>query len=236
MSGHSKWSTIKHKKAATDNKRGQLFTKLGRAITIAAKEGGPDVNSNFKLRLAVDRAREVNLPKVNIERAIERGAAHGGAASLETAVYEGFGPGQVAVIVEVVTDNKNRTAAEIKNVFERGGGTLGQPGSVAYLFTKKGKLTLAKLADPDEQMLKIIDLGAEDVEPNEDRLEVLVPVTSLGAMRDQMVQAGFEVKTAELIFKPQALIELGPEQEQKLTDWLDTLENLDDVQAVFTNW
>ncbi len=236
MSGHSKWSTIKHKKAAADSKRGQIFTKLGRAITIAAKEGGPDINSNFKLRLVVDKARAVNMPKVNIERAIEKGSGQGEGGNLETAVYEGFGPSQVAVIVEVVTDNKNRAASEIKREFERGGGNLGQPGSASHLFNKKGRLLVEKEADVDSQMLKIIDLGVEEVEAASEAVEVLVPVVNLAKTRDQLAQAGLMVKSAELIYKPQALMELTPEQEQKLTVWLDELEELDDVQAVFTNW
>ncbi len=236
MSGHSKWSTIKHKKAAADNKRGQAFTKLGRAISIATKEGGPDPASNFKLRLVVDKAREVNMPKANIERAIERGAGQGTGENLETAVYEGFGPGQVAVMIEVVTDNKNRTAAEIKKVFERGGGNLGQPGSASHFFNKKGRLLVGKAADVDSQMLKIIDLGVEEVEAANEAVEVLVPGANLAKTRDQLAQAGLLVKSAELIYKPQALMELTPEQEQKLTEWLDALEELDDVQAVYTNW
>ena len=236
MSGHSKWSTIKHKKAAADSKRGQAFTKLTRAITIAAKEGGPDPASNFKLRLAVDKAREVNMPKLNIERAIERGAGQGSGGNLETAVYEGFGPGQVAAMIEVVTDNKNRTAAEIKKVFERGGGNLGQPGSVAYLFNKKGRILVTKAADVQTQILTIIDLGADDVEESSESVEVLVPASNLGQMRDQLQEAGLTVQTAELIYKPQSLVELTSEQEKKLTEWLDALEALDDVQAVYTNW
>lgn len=236
MSGHSKWSTIKHKKAAADSKRGQIFTKLGRAITIAAKEGGPDITSNFKLRLVVDKARAVNMPKVNIERAIEKGSGLGAGGSLETAVYEGFGPAQVAVIIEVVTDNKNRAAAEIKKAFERGGGNLGQPGSVAYLFSKKGRLQVDKQADVDNQILKIIDMGVDDVEAAAEAVEVLVPAANLAKTREQLAAGGFAVKSAELIYKPLALMELNPDQEQKLTTWLDELEELDDVQSVYTNW
>lgn len=236
MSGHSKWSTIKHKKAAADNRRGQLFTKLGRAVTIAAREGGPDPESNFKLRLAVDKAREANMPKVNIDRAIEKGSGQGDGGNLETVVYEGFGPGQAAVIIEAVTDNKNRTAAEIKKIFERGGGSLGQPGSAAYLFHKKGRLMLEKQADEESQMLRLIDLGADEIESGEAGIEVLVPPASLSRMRADLAAAGFRVSAAELIFKAVSLTELKPEPEQKLTEWLDELENLDDVQAVYTNW
>lgn len=236
MSGHSKWSTIKHKKAAADSKRGQIFTKLGRAITIAAKEGGPDITANFKLRLVVDKARAVNMPKVNIERAIEKGSGLGAGGSLETAVYEGFGPAQVAVIIEVVTDNKNRAAAEIKKAFERGGGSLGQPGSVAYLFSKKGRLQVDKQADVDNQILKIIDMGVDDVEAVAEAVEILVPAANLAKTRDQLAAAGLAVKSAELIYKPLALRELTSDQEQKLTAWLDELDELDDVQSVYTNW
>ncbi|MDZ7586615.1 MAG: YebC/PmpR family DNA-binding transcriptional regulator [Patescibacteria group bacterium] len=236
MSGHSKWSTIKHKKAAADNKRGQIFTKLGRAITIAAKEGGPEIGSNFKLRLAVDKARAVNMPKVNIERAIEKGSGQGEDGSLETVVYEGFGPSQVAVMVEVVTDNKNRTAAEIKKTFEWGGGHLGQPGSASHLFHKKGRLLVEPQADIDSQMLKIIDLGVDEVEIIGEAVEVLVPAAKLAQTRDQLTQAGLVLKSAELIYKPQALVELDSDQETKLTEWLAGLEELDDVQSVFTNW
>lgn len=236
MSGHSKWSTIKHKKAAADSKRGQVFTKLGRVLTIAAKEGGPDPDNNFKLRLAVEKARAVNMPKVNIDRAIERGVGPGAGAALETALYEGFGPSQVAVMVEVVTDNKNRAAAEIKKAFERGGGHLGQPGSASHLFTKKGRLILEPEADVDSQMLKIIDLGVEEVDAGSDGVEVLVPPADLGKSRDQLAQAGFKVRTAELIYKPASLLALAADQEAKLAQWLDELEDLDDVQAVYTNW
>jgi YebC/PmpR family DNA-binding regulatory protein len=236
MSGHSKWATTKHKKAIVDNKRGQAFTKLGRAITIAAKEGGGDINGNFKLRLAVEKAREANMPKVNIDRAISRGAGTGEGENLEIGTYEGFGPFQVAVIVEVVTDNKNRTSAEIKQIFERGGGTLGQPGSVAYLFNRKGRLIVAKDADVDNQILKLIDLGAEEVEAKDEGVEVLTLANQLDSVRHQIQEAGFNILSAELIYKPMALMTLTPEQEEKIGLFLDGLEELDDVQAVFSNW
>jgi YebC/PmpR family DNA-binding regulatory protein len=236
MSGHSKWATTKHKKAIVDNKRGQAFTKLGRAITIAAKEGGGDINGNFKLRLAVEKAREANMPKVNIDRAISRGAGTGEGENLEIGTYEGFGPFQIAVVVEVVTDNKNRTSAEIKQIFERGGGTLGQPGSVAYLFNRKGRLIVTKDVDVDNQILKLIDLGAEEVEAKDEGVEVLSPANQLDSVRHQIQEAGFNIISAELIYKPMALMTLTPEQEEKIGLFLDSLEELDDVQAVFSNW
>jgi YebC/PmpR family DNA-binding regulatory protein len=209
---------------------------LGRAIALAAKEGGPDPETNFKLRLAIEKARSVNLPKVNIDRAIERGTGTGGGTGLETVLYEGFGPFQVAVLVEAVTDNKNRTAAEIKKIFERGGGRLGQPGSAAYLFIRKGRLLVAAAADVDQQQLQIIDLGVDGVETVGEGVEVLVPPAALAQYRDQLIQGGFKVLSAELIYKPHDLLTVAPDQENQLTEWLELLESHDDVQAVYTNW
>lgn len=236
MSGHSKWSTIKHKKAAADSKRGQIFTKLGRAISLAAREGGTDPAANFKLRLAIDKARQMNMPKVNIDRAVDRGGGRDGGEALETVLYEGFGPGQVAVMVEAVTDNKNRTAAEMKKLFERGGGSLGQPGSVSYLFAKKGRLVFAAGADPEKQMLQLIDWGVDDVEAVDGGVEALVAPGEMAKIRHLAVQSGLEVKTAELIYKPLTLMTLDESREKQLTEWLDSLEDHDDVQTVYTNW
>jgi len=234
MSGHSKWSTIKHKKAMLDSRRGQLFTKLARAITVAVREGGGDVGTNFKLRLIVDKARQFNVPKKNIERAIERGTGQGGEGLLE-ALYEGFGPGRIAVMVEVVTDNKNRTAAEIKKVFERSGGSLGQPGSVGFLFDKKGKILVERVGDKEEQMLKLIDLGAEDVETEEEGIEMLVEPSKLSAVRVAVEAAGFKVKAAELIYVAKDLLKLAKEQKAKAIKFLEIIDDLDDVQNLYTN-
>jgi len=167
MSGHSKWSTIKRAKEANDAKKGALFTKLARAITIAAKGGGADPDMNMKLRFAVEKARQSNMPKENIERAIEKGVGEGG-VQMQEMVYEGYGPLGVPIVVEAATDNKNRTAQEIKNLFERGGGTLGAPGSVSFQFERTGQLVLEKGDDPEGRMLELIDLGAEDLEEAED--------------------------------------------------------------------
>ncbi len=235
MSGHSKWSTIKHKKAMMDSRRGQLFTKLGRAITIAAREGGRDETSNFKLRLTVTKARQFNMPKKNIDRAIDRGVGQGGGGSLVEGVYEGYGPGKIAVMVEVVTDNKNRTAAEIKKFFEKGGGSLGQPGSVGYLFTQKSRIVVEKTSEVETEMLQLIDLGSEDVEEMDEGIEVLIEAGQLGAMRDKVEVAGLKVKQAELVFNPNNLLKLDEKSKTKAVSFLENLSDLDDVQNVYTD-
>lgn len=235
MSGHSKWATIKHKKAMVDSRRGQMFTKLARAITIAAKEGGGDISSNFKLRLVIDKAKQFNMPKKNIERAVERGTGRAGGELLAEAVYEGYGPGKIAVMVEVVTDNKNRSVAAIKKVFERSGGSLGQSGSVGYLFTRKGRILVEKQTDVEEQMLKLIDLGAEDVEEAEVGVEMLVEASKLAEIKNKASQAGFKIKEAELVFDPKSLLSLDKAVKAKAMKFLETLDDLDDVQNIYTN-
>jgi YebC/PmpR family DNA-binding regulatory protein len=235
MSGHSKWATIKHKKAMMDSRRGQVFTKLARAVTIAAKEGGGDISSNFKLRLVIDKAKQFNMPKKNIERAVERGTGRAGGEALTEAVYEGYGPGKIAVMVEVVTDNKNRSVAAIKKVFERSGGSLGQSGSVGYLFTRKGRILVEKQADVEEQMLKLIDLGVEDVEEAEVGVEMLVEANKLAEIKNKASQTGFKIKEAELVFDPKSLLSLDEAVKAKAMKFLETLDDLDDVQNIYTN-
>lgn len=237
MSGHSKWSTIKHKKAIEDSKRGKVFTKFGRAISIAAKEGGGgDVASNFKLRLAVEKAKQFNMPKANIDRAIERGVGKSGGEGLSEAVYEGFGPHEAAVMLTVVTDNKNRTAAEIKKVFERAGGRMGQPGSVGFLFKKVGRILVASSGNKDELMLKLIDLGVEEVnEVEEGEIEVMVNPSQLMQMKQALEAAGITVKEAELSFKALNYLTLEGEAQAKVSEFLELLDDLDDVQEIYTN-
>lgn len=233
MSGHSKWSTIKRQKGATDIKRGLLFTKLARAITIAARDGAsPD--ANFKLRLAIERARASNMPKDNIDRAIQR--ASGGEA-VEEAMFEGYGPGGFALIAQVVTDNKNRTSQEIKNIFERGGGRLATPGSVLFQFEHVGQLLVKKQpTSVDEQILALIDAGAEDVEGSEDGIEVFVKPQELANTRDKITKLGFEVERAELIYKPKNMFSVSePEVAKRALAFLDSLGQHDDVQEVFAN-
>jgi YebC/PmpR family DNA-binding regulatory protein len=235
MSGHSKWSTIKHKKAAQDNKRGQVFTKLGRAIAIAAKEGGPDTESNFKLRLAVDKAKQFNMPKANIDRAIERATGQGTAEIWEEAVYEGFGPGKVAVIVETVTDNKNRTISELKQVFDKSGGSLGQAGSVGFLFERLGLIEVTPQADSETHMLKLMDFAVEDVRLGESVIEVWVNPSELKTFKEQIESNGDLVIDASLAYKPLSQMPVNQETKLKVLEFIDKLNDVDDVQRVFVN-
>ncbi|MBI4057807.1 YebC/PmpR family DNA-binding transcriptional regulator [Candidatus Microgenomates bacterium] len=231
MSGHSKWSTIKRQKESTDSKRGLLFSKLGRAISIAARSGASP-ESNFKLRLAIDRARTANMPKDNIERAISRAAG----GDLQEAVYEGYGPSGVAVVVEALTDSKNRTAQEIKNLFERGGGSLASPGSVAYQFEQVGQIIIKKTGDPQGQMLTLIDANVEDVDETEDGIEVYAKPTELRETKGKIEALGFEITNSGLILRPKNLITISDvSQAQKVVFFLETLQGHDDVQEVWAN-
>ena len=232
MSGHSHYATIKRQKAVTDAARGNVFSKHAKAIMIAAK-GGADPESNFKLRVAIDKARADNMPKDNIERAIAKATSEEGV--LTEAVYEGFGPSGVAVIVEAATDNKNRTAQEIKNLFERGGGSLVGPGAVSFNFESKGFLLVKKTSDSDSQMLSIIDMGVEDITESEDGLEVYVAPDKLGEVKKKVEEAGFEVKEVELQMKPKNLIEVPQTESDKIVKFLEILESHDDVQKVYAN-
>ena len=236
MSGHSKWATIKHQKGVSDQRRGQLFTKLGRAISIAVREGGGiDPDTNFKLRLTVEKARRANMPKDNIQRAIERGTNQGGGSGLEEIVYEGYGPGNVAILIEVVTDNKNRSLSSIKKVFDKEGGRLGRAGSVAFQFEKKGSILVDKNEDSESQMLSLIDLGVEDVEIEGDGVEIVVSAKELFDVKKKIEQADFKVRRAELIFSPQNLISLEAKTKGKILTLLEKLDDLDDVLNVYCN-
>ncbi|MFI5241095.1 MAG: YebC/PmpR family DNA-binding transcriptional regulator [Microgenomates group bacterium] len=233
MSGHSHYSTIKRQKAATDAVKGNVFSKHAKLIMIAAK-GGADPDSNFRLRVAIDKARGDNMPKDNIERAISKATSEGG--NLDEVSYEGFGPSGIAVIVEAATDNKNRTAQEIKNLFEKGGGRLGGPGAVSYNFENKGFMFVKKTGDPDSQMMTLIDLGVQDMEDTEDGIEVYVAPETLSDMRKKIMDAGFEVIETELQMKPktpQTVTDV--ETAQKIIKFLDAFEEYDDVQKVFSN-
>lgn len=237
MSGHSKWSTIKRQKGATDVKRGQAFTKLSNVITIAVKLGGSgDPESNPRLRMTIEEARSLNMPKENIQRAIDRGLGVGKEA-FEEVVYEGFGPGKVAFMVEGVTDNKLRTLQEIKNLFERSGGSLAGQGAVAYMFNKKGEIKVKSKKEKEEDMLALIDLGAEDVEDIEQGYLVYVQSPELNTMSIKITQAGYEVEEAGVILKPNVLIEIkDPVVAKKVLDFAEKLEELDDVQKVYSNY
>ena len=237
MSGHSKWSTIKRKKGAADAKRGQLFTRLGREITIAAREGGGDPEANFRLRLAVDKARAANMPKENIERAIARGV--GGSkesAALESVIYEGYGPGGTAILVEVLTDNRNRAVAEVRRVFTRNGGNLGETGCVGWMFERKGTLTIdATGQDAEAIALAAIDAGAEDVKIDGDVVEVYATVEDFQAVRERLMAERFKIEDAELSWVPKTLFQ--PEHKITLQNMrlIEALEELEDVQSVHSN-
>lgn len=234
MSGHSKWATIHRSKEVKDAKRGNLFSKLGRAISIAVKAGGgPDPSSNFKLRVAIEKARAADMPKDNIERAISRAAEAG---ALEEVNYEGFGPGGIGVIVEVATDNKNRTSQEIKNAFERGGGSLAGPGAVSFNFEQKGFLLVKKTDKPDEQMLALIEAGVEDVEETEDGIEVYTVPSKLAEVRNDLEGKGFEIVSMELYMAPNSLVTVSdPDVAKRAMSFLEGLEEGEDVQKVYSN-
>lgn len=240
MSGHSKWSTIKRQKGVNDQKRGQLFTKLGKVITIAVREGGgiTDPEDNFKLRLAIEKARGSNMPKENIKRAIERGVGRSGEGQLESVIYEGYGPFSVAIIVEAATDNKKRTSQELKSVFERGGGSLGGSGSVFYLFERKGLIVVAQKGLTEDQVLeKILETGAEDLEETEDGFEIYTQDQRLHEVKERLVSSGLEIIESELTFKPKSTVAITEkEKAEKILKLMDSLEDLDDVQKVYANF
>ncbi|MBI3486357.1 YebC/PmpR family DNA-binding transcriptional regulator [Candidatus Daviesbacteria bacterium] len=244
MSGHSKWSTIKRQKGAADIKRGMTFTKLANAITIATRLGNSgDVDANPRLRVAVDLARAVNMPKENVERAIDRGLGKLAGQTLEEVIYEGFGPGKVAFYIEAVTDNKMRTLQEMRNLFERSGGNLGGQGSTAYLFSQVGEIKIrTKGASIEDEILELIDLGAEDVEDykDEENLQhylVYVKSPELNTMSKNITQVGYEVESAEIVYKPTMTVDINePELAKKILDFAGKLEEHDDIQKVYTNF
>ncbi len=237
MSGHSKWASIKRQKGVNDAKRGQLFTKLGREIVIAVREGGPDPEANFRLRLVLDKARQANMPKDNVERAIKRGSGESvDGAQVEEYTYEGYGPHGTAMIVQAFTDNRNRTVSEIRHVFSRYGGNLGADGCVAWMFSRKGVISVAVgSADPDEVALIAIDAGAEDVEISDDTVEVYTEMTDFRAVRDALTEAGVELLDAQLSWLPQSQLTLDEKEAMTNLKLMEALEDLDDVQQVFSN-
>ena len=237
MSGHSKWASIKHKKAIVDSRRGQLFTKLARAITTAAKEGGGDVEGNASLALAVQKARDASMPKDNIERAIAKGTGEGADAdAMETVMYEGYGPGGVAMLVEAMTENRNRTGADVRHAFTKHGGSLGEPGSVAYLFEKKGIIVVDGNRWTEDDLMVAVDAGAEDIEADEDMFEVVTEPTDFVAVRRALEEAGIEFESAEVTQRPSTRVALDEEGATKLMRLIDTLEESDDVNEVYANF
>jgi YebC/PmpR family DNA-binding regulatory protein len=237
MSGHSKWASIKHKKAVVDSRRGQQFTKLARAITVAARDGGGDPDSNASLENAIRKAKEGSMPKDNIERAIARGTGEGGDAdAIETVLYEGYGPGGVGILVETLTDNRNRTSADVRHAFSKNGGSLGEPGSVAYLFEKKGTIVIDAAGYSEEQLMVAVEAGAEDISTDDDVFEVIAEPADFARVLAALEAAGVEIQSAELGYRPSSLVPIDAGQAAKLMRLIEVLEDLDDVDAVHANF
>ncbi|MEA2351219.1 MAG: hypothetical protein QOG86_2160 [Thermoleophilaceae bacterium] len=237
MSGHSKWASIKHKKAVTDARRGAEFTKLARAIQVAAREGGGDPAGNAALATAIQKARDAAMPKQNIERAIAKGTgADTDADAIEAVVYEGYGPGGVAILVEALTDNRNRTGSEVRHAFASSGGSLGEPGSVAWVFEKKGVILVNSAGASEDDLIVAIDAGAEDVAVDDDVYEVVTAPADLQAVREALEQAGIPIDSAELTMRPTNRVEVEESQVAGLMRLIEALEEHDDVNAVHANF
>jgi YebC/PmpR family DNA-binding regulatory protein len=239
MSGHSKWATIKRKKAANDARRSNQFAKLLRAVEVAAKEGGGDPAANMTLASAVEKAKASSVPNENIERAIKRGSGEdASAARYEEITYEGYAPGGIALFVEALTDNRNRTAQDVRHAFTRNGGNLGETGSTAWMFTRKGVIVVEKAAAPDEERLleQALEAGAEDMRDAESSWEIVTEPTALAAVRDALRTAGFELFSAELTMLPQSTIPVDGGEAKKVLQMIEALEDLEDVQNVYANF
>lgn len=236
MSGHSKWATIKRKKAALDAKKGKIFTKLIKEITIAARHGGGDPDGNPRLRLAVDNAKAANMPAENIERAIKKATGELEGATYHEVIYEGYGPGGVAILVEAATDNKNRTVAEIRHIFSRNGGTLGEANSVAWMFERKGIITVKREGKSEDEMMEIIlDAGADDLETEEEFFEVTTSLESFERVRKALSEKKINIENASLQWVAKNQIAVSGEESEKLMKLIESLEDCDDVQNVFSN-
>ncbi|MFH1856034.1 MAG: YebC/PmpR family DNA-binding transcriptional regulator [Candidatus Omnitrophota bacterium] len=237
MSGHSKWAGIKHKKAIIDAKRGKLFTKLIKEITVGAREGGGDMNSNPRLRTAVNNAKEANMPQDNIDRAIKKGTGELPGVSYESVIYEGYGPGGIAILAEVLTDNKNRTTAEIRNIFSKKGGSLAGSGSVAWLFDKKGFVIIAKdKIDEDSLMSVVLEAGAEDLKTEADTYQITCDIKDLEAVKEAIKNKNIEWQVAEITMLPSRLVKVEGTEARVVIALVDALEDSDDVQNVYSNF
>ncbi len=237
VSGHSKWSSIKHKKAVVDARRGQQFTKLARAVTVAAREGGGDPAANPALALAIQKARDASMPKDNIERAIAKGTGEGqDADQIETVLYEGYGPGGVALLIEALTDNRNRTGADIRHILSKHGGNLGEPGSVSYLFDKRGVIVVDATRYDEDDLMAAIDAGAEDLSLDDDVLEVISEPGALTRVREALVEAGVEIESADVVQRPRARVPVEDGDAARLMKLIDALEESDDVSSVDANF
>lgn len=236
MAGHSKWANIKHRKAAQDAKRGKIFTKLIRELVVAAKEGGPAVEDNPRLRTAVDKALGANMKRDTIDKAIARGAGSGEGDNYDELTYEGYAPGGVAVLVEVMTDNRNRTVAEVRHAFNKAGGNLGTDGSVAYLFSKQGSIVFSDQVSEEDILEVALEAGAEDVVTQDDgSVEIVTRPEDFNSVKDALSAAGLQPEMAEITMVPSTKAELDLETAEKVLKMIDTLEDLDDVQNVYTN-
>jgi YebC/PmpR family DNA-binding regulatory protein len=237
MSGHSKWASIKHKKAVVDSRRGAQFSKLTRAITVAARDGGGDPVGNPALDLAIRKAKEASMPKDNIERAIAKGTGEGGEAdAIEAVLYEGYGPGGVAILVEALTDNRNRTSAEVKHIFSKNNGSLGEPGSVAYLFDKKGTIVVDAERYSEDDLMPAVEAGAEDITADEGVFEVLTAPAAFTAVRGALEDAGVETESAEMGYRASSLVPVDEGPARTLMRLIELLEDNDDVSAVHANF
>lgn len=238
MSGHSKWATIKRKKAKVDAARGKVFTQLGKEIILAAKAGGGDPDNNLRLKNAVAKAKEANIPNDNIQRAIMKGTGELGSGNFEEIVYEGYGPGGVAVMLEIMTDNRNRTAGEIRHLFSRYGGNLGESGCVSWMFEKKGLIVVEKDTgvDEDDLMLAALDAGAEDVKSEDDIFEIITDPDSFEAVREELSGKGIKLSEADVSMIPKTTVKIEGVQEDQMMKLLDALEDLDDVDEVYSNF
>jgi YebC/PmpR family DNA-binding regulatory protein len=237
MSGHSKWSSIKHKKGAADAKRGKLFSKLARAISVAARDGGGDPDGNPALATAVQKARDASMPKDKIQKAIDTGTGAGAAgAAIERVLYEGYGPAGVAVLVEALTDNRNRASAEIRFAFSKNGGNLGEPGSVAWIFEKKGVVVVDGTRYGEDDLIAAIDAGAEDVREDGDELRVISDPADLSAVRDALEGAGVEIRSATIATEPKSTVMVKGHDAERVLRLLDALDEQDDVDEVFANF
>jgi len=237
MSGHSKWHSIKHKKGAADAKRGKLFSKLARAITVAARDGGGDPDGNPALATAIQKARDASMPKDKIQKAIDVGTGAGSdGAAIERIVYEGYGPAGVAILVEALTDNRNRASAEIRFAFSKHGGNLGEPGSVAWIFEKKGAIVVDGERYGEDDLIGAIDAGAEDVRADDGKLRVICDPASLTAVRGALEGEGIEVESAGLVTEPKSTVEVRGHDAERVLSLLDALDDQDDVDEVFANF
>ena len=238
MSGHSKWSTIKRKKEKTDGQRAKVFTKIGREIAVAAREGGPDPSSNSKLKDVIAKAKANNVPNDNIERIIKKASGDGNADNYEEIVYEGYGPSGIAVIVEALTDNRNRTAADVRHYFDKYGGNMGQTGCVSFMFTKQGVILIEKKDVDEEKLMEdALEAGASDFLTDDDVFDIRTEVSDLGAVRDALEAAGYKFVSAEVEYVPSTYTTLTNEDDIKnMSKMLEMFEDNDDVQAVWHNW